>query len=891
MRELLSKLVAMFGGRRGIITDLDEEIQAHLEFEIEENRARGMDADEAVRAARQAIGNTTLIAESARNAWVFRFEEIVSDLGFALRMLRKAPVFAVVAIFTLGIGIGANTAIFSVVHAVLLKPLEYREPDRLVRISVDNLRQGYKDVGFTLARYQQLEAAARSFSQISAYFIASEHMTLSGVGQPEQVTAARVSANFLDVLGMKPVLGRGFLPAEDRRGGPSVALISAELWSRRFGRDPMITAKTIDLNAIPYSVVGVLPKGFAFPAPAIDIWVTRPAEYSEIVPQFWDGLTVLIGLGRLKPGVTLPQARSELSVLNRQYTLAHPEMADADPGVMMRIGFLRDQLVENARSMLWILFGAVAFVLLIACANVASILLARAASRSHEFAVRSALGAARPRLIRQLLAESILLAGIGGCLGVLFANLSLKALIRLPAFRLPRAAEIHLDISVLAFTVLVSIATGIFFGLFPSLQLSRPALNEQLRDRAQSGAGTPVYPGIFRVSTRSLLVIAQVALSVTLLIAATLLMKSFIRLHDVNPGFQANNLLTMRIDLPPARYNTPQKKEAFSNELLSRVRTIPGIRSATGVLTLPMSPRNATGVQVVGQPAVSVGERPAAQLQSVTPGYFRTAGIPLRRGREFTDHDNAIGAPLTLIINEAMARRFWPKYPRGVDPIGQRVLIGNNTTNPFEVVGIAANVHEHGLASESIPELYLPTHSYPLQSIGLLVRTADDPLSITNAVCKQVQAIDPDQPVAAVQTMHELLESSIGQQQLTLFLFGGFALMALVLAAVGIYGLIAYSVVQRRQELGIRRALGAQAGDVLGMILRQGLALTLAGLALGYAGALMLTRLMVRLLFQVSALDGTAFAVVGLAFIVVALLASSIPAIRAIRTDPLSALR
>ena len=892
MREWWSKFRAAFGSRHAIDNDLEEEISAHLEFEAEENGARGMPPDKAQEMAQRNFGNRTRIKENARNAWRFPlFESFVSDIVYGGRMLRKAPVFAISAIFTLALGIGANTAMFTVIRAVLLKPLEYREPDRLVRISIDNARQGYHDVGFTLVRYDELKARARSFSTLSASFIATEHMTLSGAGQPEQVTCARVSANFLDVLGVKPLQGRSFLPQEDSRGGPAVALISAQLWKRRFGRDLVFSAKTIDLNDTPYSVIGVLPDGFGFPAAGMDVWVTRPAEYSEIAPQFWNGLTVLIGLGRLKQNVTIQQARSELGVLNRQYMLAHPGMADAQPGVSMRVTFLRDQLVENVRVMLWILFGAVAFVLIIACANVASLLLARAASRSREFAVRTALGAARGRVIRQLLAESVLLAGIGGSLGVLVAKASLRVLTHLTAFHLPRVGEIHLDATVLTFTVFLSLVTGVFFGLFPAFQVSRPALGDLLRDRAETASPRTLSRGAFHIGLRSLLVVGQVALSVLLLIGAALLMKSFVRLHRVNTGFQPAHLLTMRIDLPPARYDTPQKKEAFLNELLQRIKGIPGVRGAAASLTLPMSPRNATGVQVVGQPIAKVSERPAAQLQSISPGYFRVAGIPLLRGREFTDHDNVNQAPLALIINETFARRFWPEYPRGVDPVGQHLLIGNNTSNPFQIIGIAADVHERGFASQAIPEIYLPTHSYPLQSAGLLVRTTGNPLLFLGSIRREVLAIDRDQPVADVHTMGDLLESSVGQQRLTLALLAGFAGMALALAAIGIYGLIAYSVVQRTAELGIRRALGAQAGDILRLVVGQCLGLTLTGLAVGIGAALVLTRLMTTLLFQVTATDPSIFAGVALAFIAVALAAACIPAFRATRIDPMVALR
>lgn len=874
-----------------IADDLEEEIKTHLEFEVEERRAGGMTSDDAREAAQRAFGNKALIKENARDAWIFPvFESFLNDTIYALRTMQKAPVFAAAAIITLALGIGANTAIFTVIRAVLLKPLPYYEPDRLVRISIDNSRQNYHDVGFTLLRYQEMRAAAQSFSDMGAFFIATEHMTLSGAGQPEQVKAARVSANFMQILGVKPLLGRSFLVDEDKPGGRLVAMISYEMWVRRFRHDSQIEGRTIDLNAVPYSIAGVLPEDFEFPAAGMDVWVTRPEEFSEMPPRFWNGLTVLIGLGRLKPHVTLGQARAELNVLNRQYIRTHPGMADAQPGVSIRAILLRDQLVENVRPMLWVLFGAVAFVLLIACANVASLLLARAASRSHEFAVRAALGADRARLIRQLLAESVSLAAAGGCLGILLAKWSLKALTHISAFHLPRAEEVHLDITVLAFTAVLSIATGVFFGLFPSFQISRPHLGDLLRDRAENTGHAPISRGIFSIDMRRLLVIGQVALSVMLLIGAALLMESFVRLHGVNPGFNSVHLLTLRIDLPPARYDTPQKKETFIEELLRRVDALPGIRGAAAALTLPMSPIHATGVQVVEQPVVQMSERPSVQLQSVTPGYFHVAGIPLRAGREFTARDNVDRAPLVLMINEAMARRFWRDYPRE-NPGGQHLLIGNNTANAFEIIGVAADVHERGFATDAGAELYLPTHSYPLQTAGVLVRTEGDPLRFTSSIRREVFAIDPDQPIAAVQTMDELLESSVGQQRLTLVLLGSFAGMAVLLAAVGIYGLIAYSVIQRTQELGIRRALGAQAGDILAMVVAQGLGLTLTGLALGLIGAFALTRLMASLLFQVSATDPRAFAGVALAFVAVSLTASCIPALRATRVDPMVALR
>jgi predicted permease len=891
MREWWAKFRAVFNGRRALGDELDEELRAHLELEIEENIARGMMPEEAERAARHKFGNKTMIKENARNAWAFRtFESFLGDILYGSRMLRKAPVFAAAAIVTLALGIGANTAIFTVIRAVLLKPLEYHEPDRLIRISVDNARQNYQDVGFNLVRYQEMQTA-RSFNEIGAFFIATEHMTLSGAAEPEQITAARVSANFLHVLGVTPLLGRSFLPEEDRTGGRSVAIISEQMWRRRFGRDPAITTnKTIVLNAMPYAIIGVLPENFEFPASGVDVWVTRPAEYSEMPPQSWSQLPVLIGLARLKPHVTIDQARAELNVLNHQYLRAHSGIEDAKPGVTLRAVFLQDQLVANVHSMLWTLFGAVAFVLIIACANVASLLFARSASRTREFAVRAALGAGRGRLIRQLLAESLLLAFAGGGLGVLLAKLILKAITHINTFPLPRAAEIHIDGMVLAFTVALSIGTGVLFGLFPSFEAARTALSDLLRERADYAAPRRA---VFGVRMRSLLVIGQVALSVILLIGAALLMASFIRLHNVNPGFQPAHLLTMRIDLPPARYDTAQKKEAFFKELIRRVEAVPGVRGAAATLTLPAGPRHVTAVQVQEQPAVKPSERPRVALQSVTPDYFRTAGIPLRRGREFTDRDNRNGAPMVLMINESMARRFWPHYPRGVNPIGQHILIGYNTSSTFapKIIGITADVHEGGFASDADAELYFSYHAFPLQTAGLMVRTEGDPQRFVNSIRKEVLAIDPNQPIAAVQTMDELLESSVGKQRLTLLLLGSFAGVAFLLAAIGIYGLIAYSVVQRTQELGIRRALGAQAADILRLVVGGGLRLTMIGIVIGIFGAFAATRAMRGLLFHVSATDPGVFAGVALVFAAVALAASSIPAWRALHVDPMKALR
>jgi predicted permease len=713
-------------------------------------------------------------------------------------------------------------------------------------------------------------------------------MALSGSGDPEALKVARVSANFLSILGVEPILGRSFLPEEDTHGGRPVAMLSAELWKRRFGADPLVAGRTATLDATSYTIIGVLPAGFAFPFAGADAWVTRPSEWSALPSRYWSNVAILTGFARLKPQVSLEQARAELNVMHRQYTTAHPGVGSSDPSASMRVVWLRDQLVANVRPMLWMLFGAVGFVLLIACANVASLLLARASSRSREFAVRSALGAARGRLIRQLLAESLVLSILGGALGVLMAQWGLRAITRVTVLPLPRAGDIRLDSMVLGFTVALSIATGVLFGLFPSLAMSRPDLAGVLRESGATAGRGSSSPW----SARGLLVVVQVALSIVLLIGAALLMQSFARLHSVNPGFQPANLLTMKIALPIARYDTDQKRAIFFRELVRRVEAAPGVRAVTVALRLPTTMRIGTNIHIAGRPDSDADPQMVPNYQSITPGYLRTLGIALRRGRAFTERDNVPGAPPVVMINEALAHRFWPDYPGGQDPVGQRISTGfDKAIGWMEIVGIMADVHDQGLAGDAELALYLPTALHPPQVVYLAARTEGDPHRFVNTIRAQVLAIDGDQPVSEVKTMDEVIEASIGQRRLTMLLLGVFAAMALLLAMVGIYGVIAYSVAQRTQEVGIRRALGAQPGDILRLVLGQALALALAGVAIGIGGALAVTHVMKGLLFHVDATDPATYVGIAFLFIAVSLAASYIPARRATHIDPMAALR
>jgi putative ABC transport system permease protein len=816
--------------------------------------------------------------------WIGIWELTLQNLRYGVRTMSRNSGFTLTAVLTLALGIGGNTAIFTVIRGVLLKPLPYRDPDQLVRLSTDDARLNVKDVGFNQIHYDELKSAAQSFSGIGAFFIAREDMTLSGTGEPESIKVARVSASFLRVLGIEPIMGRSFLTEEDAPGGLAVAMISAELWQRHFGADPLIVGKTVTLNSAPSTIVGVLPGGFAFPMAGVDAWVTKPSEYSGVPPQTWRSNGYLVGLARLKPGVTLEQARAEMGVLSRQYGFAHPNESRST----MRIALLRDQLVANVRPMLWMLFGAVGFVLLIACANVVNLLLARATSRSREFAVRAALGAPRGRLIGQLLTESLLLACWGGTIGIALAHWCLVLLLRTDALNLPRAGETRLDPLVLGFTVGLSIAAGVLFGLFPSLNASRPDVADALRASGEA-SGSRTQKGTRVISVRGLLVVVQIALSVVLLIGASLLLESFGRLTGVDPGFRPANLLTMQIALPMSRYDW-RKQRAFFEELVERVQSVPGVSGVTVTRTLPMTARIATPVAVAELPAVDLKDRPPAQMQTITPGYFQTLGIALRRGRAFNDTDKPDSGGTPLIINESLARLFWPAYPRGQDPVGQHILIGNGKSG-CEIVGVVADVHERGLDASAMPELYLPLADNPVQTAALVVRTKGDPHRFVNSVRAQVLAIDRDQAVSNVKTMDEMIESSVGQRRLTLVLLGSFAGTAFLLAIIGIYGVVSYSVAQRTKEMGIRRALGAQRGDILRLILGQGLGLALGGVAIGVAGAFALTRVMTTLLFHVDATDPATFVSIPLVFVAVALVASYIPARRATRIEPLIALR
>jgi putative ABC transport system permease protein len=804
-------------------------------------------------------------------------QSLLADLRFGARMLAKSPGFTLAAIVTLALGIGANVAIFTVTSALLLRPFPYQQPQQLVSLDARNKTTDFTG---TLTRYELVRDRNQSFESVAAW--ADDNLNLTGHGEPLQVPVARVSPNFFSTLGVQPQLGRAITDQEGRPEGQPVVMISDSMWRNHFGADPNIIGKTVNLDTAPNTIIGVLPADVQFPFVAqSDIWTPRYFEYSLMTPQrLRMGVGYLGIVARLRPGITLDRAQAELSVLNQQYREQNPTAPDADPSVVMTAAPLRDLVVANVRGKALMLSAAVALVLLIACANVASLLLSRALARKREIAVRLALGAGRRTIVRQLLTESVLLAVIAGALGVGLSWIATRALVTWGASQLPQGLPIGIDLRVLLFTLFISLLTGIFFGTFPALQLSRVDLNTSLRDEGRGTSG-----GHARAQMSSLLVVSQVALSLLLLIGAGLLLQSFRRLLSVDPGFDAHNVLSMNVSLPTVRYSTAQLQVAFFDEILRRVSALPGVRNAAISAALPLSWKRITPMLPEGQPDVPLSQRPFLDVEAISAQWLQTMRVPLRSGREFTASDN-MQSHKVVIVNETFAHRFWPNQ----NPLGKHVLVGR-LTEPQEVIGVSADIKNKGLAQDTQAQLYVPYQQLPWANMNLLVRTSVPPQSMTSAVIAQISAVDPDQPVNKIQTVDDLVDSSRAQPRFTMFLLGIFSATALALALIGIYGVLAYSVAQRRQELGIRLAMGAKRTDILLLIVRRGFILATAGIAIGLIAAFLLTRLMSSMLYKVGAYDLTTFALAPLVFLCIALFASYLPARHATKVDPAEALR
>ena len=804
-------------------------------------------------------------------------QSFLRDLRFGLRLLRRDLGFTLGAIIILAIGIAANTAIFTVASALLLRPFPYREPQQLVSLEVKDQTKDYEG---TLSRFEQIRDRAQSFQSVAAW--ATDTLNLTGHGEPLQVSVGRVTPNFFPLLGVQPQLGRSFTEEEGRPAGAAVVMLSDSLWRTRFGADRNIVGQSLTLDGIPHTILGVLPAGVQFPfVGQVDVWSPRYFELTLIPPQrLRQGVGYLSMVARLRPGNTLAQAEAELGVLNQQYRQQNPTAPDAGAAVAILVAPLRELVVGNVRGKVLLLAGSVAVVLLIACANVASLLLSRALGRRREIAVRTALGATRSVILRQLLTESLTLGLAAGILGIGLSWIATRALITWGAGQLPQGIPIRLDPGVLLFTLGVSLLTGILFGIFPALQLARTELHTTLRAEGRGSSA-----GHHRARLNGLLVVGQVALSLLLLIGAALLLRSYARLLKVDPGFDAHNVLSMNISLPTVKYAKPEQQVAFFDELLRRVSQVPGVQSAAISATLPLTSKRITPMLPEGQPNVPLAQRAFIDIEATSPQWFDTMRVPLRAGRAFSAADNA-QAPKVLVVNETFARQFWPDQ----NPIGKHVIVGRGP-NPAEVVGVSADVKNRGLAQEAQPQVYIPFSQLAWSNMNLLVRTLVPPQTLTSAIRAQIAGVDPDQPVTAIQTVDDLMDASRTQPRFTMLLLGIFSMTALGLAVIGIYGVLAYSVAQRQHELGIRLALGAQSADILRLVVRQGLILAASGIGVGIVAALLLTKVMSSLLYKVGARDIASFALTPIVFLGIALLTSYVPARRATKVDPMEAMR
>jgi putative ABC transport system permease protein len=804
----------------------------------------------------------------------------LQDLRYGARMLVNNPGFTLVAVLTLALGISANTAIFSVVNAVLLRPLPYQSPEQLVMIWGKLPAYVSGNVGASAPEFADYRDQNSVFSSIAAY--TSSDFNLTGVGEPERIVGTLTSASLFSLLRVQPALGRAFYGEEDRPGYDQVVILSYSLWQRRFGGNSAIIGQSVMLNGRSHIIVGVMPAGFKFPNDTTEIW--KPIAFDAIqLSEDERGSRYLNVIARMKPGVMIEQAQSEIATIAQRMQRQYPVNYQADSGWATSVVSLHKETVGDVQLPLQVLFGAVGCVLLIGCANVANLLLARASTRRREMAIRAALGAGRARIIRQLLTESLLLALAGGGLGVMLAVWTIDLLVKLIAPFVSRSNEVSIDGQVLGFTLAISLATGLLFGLAPAWHSIKLDLNESLKEGGSKNTGS-------RHRLRGMLVVAEMAVALVLLVGAGLMIKSLYRLYQVEPGFNSRNVLTMRLALPEAKYTEPHRQRDLFDQLLSRLAILPGVKAAGAINHLPLS---ATGFQrsflIEGkpEPKLNVGFR------LVSPDYFRAMGIQLRAGRLIDDHDRE-NAPRVVIVNETFARLLMANE----DPLGKRIKVGSEQ-GPFPwlmIAGVVGDVKHRGLDRETQPEMYVPYLQPLLPSWGvppmfLVVRSESEPASLIAAVRSVVQELDRDQPVYSIATTDQLISRSIAPRRFNMTLLAVFATLALALAAVGIYGVMAYAVTQRTQEIGIRMALGAQGRDVLRMVVGQGMELVALGLVIGLAGALAATRAVKSLLYDVSPTDPWTFAGVALLLVVVTLLACYFPARRAMKVDPIVALK
>src|SRR5262245_57593501 len=871
LRGWLMRLFGLFHGNRRE-REFAEELESHLAMHIEDNLRAGMTPEEARRVALVKLGGVTQVQElHSEQRGLPMLETLFHDLRFGARMLFRNPGFTLIAVVALALGIGANTAIFSVVNAVLLRALPYPEPERLVRFCEINPGRGWLDFAVSAPNFVEWRKQQSVCEQLAAYQFNTLNFT--GGGEPERVSALSVTANFFSVLGVAPAHGRNFLPEEEQSGRNHVAILSDGLWRRRFGADPNLIGRQIQLSGESYTVVGVTPPDFLF-TQGTELW-------TPLILAIRSNGHNLSVIGRLKPGVGLAQAQVSMDTIARQLEQQYPE---SNTGWGVRMNTFYDWIVpEQIRRSMLTLFAAVGFVLLISCANVANLLLARASARRLEMAIRAAMGASRGRVMRQLLAESALLSALGGLVGSSLAFWCTNLIKASTALNIPRLNETRLDVKALGFTSLIALGAGLIFGLAPAWQASRLALNETIKEGGRSGGGK-------RQRLLGALVIAEVALALTLLVGAGLMIRSFMRLQNVPLGFAPNHVLTMRLALPTAKYGQGAPRVNFFDQLLQRLRDTPGVIDASAIYNLPLAGGDwAEEVTLEGRDAAPSGTPLPAEVNAVTPRYFQTMGIPLLAGRDFTEQDRGafwLGeSPWTLIVNETFARRCWPNE----NPIGKRFRFGDN---PFgTVIGVVGDVRSLSLEREARPAFYVSYGHFSFPALSIVVRTGAPPEAMTAALRAQVYALDHDFSVYNIRSMEQIVSNVVGQSCFQTLLMGLFGAVALSLAAISIYGVMAYTVTQRTHEIGVRMALGARTRDVLRHVLGQGMKLVLMGATLGLAGAFVAARALKSMLFGVSPADPLTFAAVTVFLALVAFAACWIPARRATKVDPLVALR
>jgi predicted permease len=873
--------------REHVERELDEELRCHLEQEIQGNLAKGLAPELARLAAIRGMRGIDQLKEESRDTRrVNVFEDTVHDLRFGLRMLRKNPMFTLIAVLTLALGIGATTVIFSVVNQVLLHPLPYAKPESLVLV-LERIPMIGGLITMPPVDVQEIQKKNRVFESSAAY--ESVDMEIRGESGVERVPGVRASANLFPLLGVSPVIGRTFTESEDTLAQP-VAVLSFELWQRGFGGTPDILGKTIHVDRKPYLVIGVMPRGFVFPPPVggqsetPQLW--RPMSYTqeELAGRDWYNFDLI---ARLKPGITLSQATTDVSTISdSMYSWMAKKRANLQ--VSASVLPLHDRVVRNSRTLLLLLLGAIFTVLLIGCANIASLQLSRSAERRREIAVRVALGATRKRLVRLLFVENLTLSLGGGSFGLIFALWGTRAFVALLPGTVPHIGEIHADASVIAFTAILSAFTGVFFGVIPALAMIRVNVNDTLKE-----TGRRVSASGFWKAARGVIVIAQIATALVLLMAGSLLVRSFVLLQETEPGFQTQNVLTMSVDLPKAAYVSGTQIVSFYNRLIERVSALPGVREDAAGTDIPMHESWQRIFEAEGHPLALTSNLRLIHSTAVLGSYFKTLGIPLKAGRFFGAQDGAASPPVA-IISEGMARTYWP----GENPVGQRMRF-SATLSWMTIAGVVGDVKDEVLEEMASPHVYFPYLQFGedgfTSSIGrsltLIVKTTSAPESEISGVRSQVQAIDPQQPVANVRTMDEIIRRSTLSRRFNTLMFAGFGCVALFLALAGLYGVVSHAVRQRTPEIGIRIALGAHHADVLWIVLRQGLALVIAGVGLGLAGAFAIAHLVETLLYAVKPNDPGTVIVVSVGMIAVATLACVIPAFRAMRVDPAITLR